>query len=91
MLSIFGNTISFHRMDYAFVFLLFLSVSLGFVKFFVTAFCLDILSLCCKALVLLFMAVNRHLTQLAKKGGNPMDFKFVEHHKVCLLQLSFFV
>ncbi|XP_050156497.1 ceramide kinase isoform X29 [Malus sylvestris] len=22
-----------------------------------------------------------HLTQLAKKGGNPFDFKFVEHHK----------
>ncbi|PIA61720.1 hypothetical protein AQUCO_00200007v1 [Aquilegia coerulea] len=22
-----------------------------------------------------------HLTQLAKKGGNPLNFKFVEHHK----------
>ncbi|KAK9913987.1 hypothetical protein M0R45_037786 [Rubus argutus] len=22
-----------------------------------------------------------HLTQLARKGGNPFDFKFVEHHK----------
>ncbi|KAM2281412.1 hypothetical protein ACFX1S_042016 [Malus domestica] len=25
---------------------------------------------------------SRHLTQLAHKGGNPFDFKFVEHHKV---------
>lgn len=34
--------------------------------------------------------MNRHLTQLARKGGNPMDFKFVEHHKVCLVQQTLF-
>lgn len=30
----------------------------------------------------LLIATRRHLTQLARKGGNPFDFKFVEHHKV---------
>lgn len=25
----------------------------------------------------------RHLTQLRMRGGTPLNFKFVEHHKVC--------
>lgn len=25
----------------------------------------------------------RHLTQLARRGGSPLNFEFVEHHKVC--------
>ncbi|XP_023534408.1 ceramide kinase isoform X1 [Cucurbita pepo subsp. pepo] len=31
-----------------------------------------------------------HLTQLAKKGGNPMDFKFVEHHKTTAFTFTSF-
>jgi len=25
----------------------------------------------------------RHLTELAKRGGEPLNFEFVEYHKVC--------
>lgn len=31
-----------------------------------------------------------HLTQLARKGGNPMDFKFVEHHKTTAFTFTSF-
>lgn len=36
--------------------------------------------------------IYRHLSQLARKGGNPLNFDFVEHHKVtfhAMLCLSF--
>lgn len=29
----------------------------------------------------------RHLTQLAKRGGQPLNFEFVEHHKVLFFAL----
>lgn len=32
----------------------------------------------------------RHLTQLTRRGGNPFNFKFVEHHKVSFLLFSDF-
>lgn len=32
---------------------------------------------------------NRHLTQLARKGGNPLNFEFVEHYKVIISINSF--
>ncbi|XP_038877138.1 ceramide kinase isoform X7 [Benincasa hispida] len=31
-----------------------------------------------------------HLTQLARKGGKPMDFKFVEHHKTTAFTFTSF-
>nr|GMC92938.1 ceramide kinase isoform X1 [Ipomoea batatas] len=31
-----------------------------------------------------------HLTQLAKKGGNPLDFHFVEHHKTTAFTFTSF-
>lgn len=32
----------------------------------------------------------RHLLELAKKGGNPLDFKFVEHHKTMAFAFTSF-
>ncbi|RZC74448.1 hypothetical protein C5167_049928 [Papaver somniferum] len=32
-----------------------------------------------------------HLTQLARKGGKPLNFEFVEHFKVCLIFSRFLV
>lgn len=32
-----------------------------------------------------FLYGCRHLTELAKKGGEPLNFEFVEYHKVCFV------
>ncbi|KAL8160300.1 hypothetical protein V2J09_001837 [Rumex salicifolius] len=32
----------------------------------------------------------RHLLELAKKGGNPLDFKFIEHHKTLAFAFTSF-
>lgn len=37
-----------------------------------------------------FLYGCRHLTELAKKGGEPLNFEFVEYHKVCLVLKTFY-
>lgn len=87
-LSIFGKTISFHLVVWAF-FATFISLHrICQILYFCLLF--GDFSILLKAFSLFLMDMNRHLTQLARKGGNPMDFKFVEHHKVCLVHYPFF-
>lgn len=42
-------------------------------------------------LIQLFFDTYRHLTQLARRGGTPLNFNFVEHHKVCFFSDLVFV